>query len=108
MKVVRPEGIGTPLYVLPDSGRTPLAGPFMTAVAARLWIVEHIESGLAPAKAEVWRQVAARLPAPTDIGLELGLIAMVARGMTLEQLQRYIPRHFERRDPRALASGEAA
>lgn len=44
MKVIRPDGMATPVYVLPDTGRTPLAGPFDSVVAARLWIVEKVAS----------------------------------------------------------------
>ncbi len=108
MKVIRPAGIGTPLFVLPDTGRQPLAGPFDTAFAARLWIVQHIEAGLAPAKLAVWREVSAKLPAPTDLGLELGLIGFVARGMSLDAIAKYIPRTWRAADRRMLAAGDVA
>lgn len=110
MKVQRP-WFGEPLFVLPDEGRTPLAGPFTTPAAARLWIVEKIEASLKGEKAETWAKLAARLPAPGDMGLELALIGFVAKGIAFEQLLKYVPRGPDRRhaaDRRMLASGEAA
>jgi len=104
MKVARSGGL---IYVLPDEGKTPLAGPFATTTAGRLWIVEQVEAKLAPAKRETWRRVAERLPPPSDMGLELGLIGFVARGMTWEQIQKYIPRRPVV-DSKTLASGERA
>ena len=92
MKVVRPAGVGKPLYVLPDVGRQPLAGPFESAVAARVWIVQHVEAGLSPAKLAVWGTVSERLPPPSDMGLELALIALVAKGRTLQHVAAYLPR----------------
>ena len=108
MKVARPAGIGQPLFVLPDLGHTPLAGPFTTVVAARLWIVEKVEASLKGAKADLWRETVVRLPAPTDMGLELAVVGFVAHGMGEAQLAKYVPRTFSRRDGRALAAGEAA
>lgn len=104
MKVVRPQGVGKPLYVLPDVGRTPLAGPFETPFSARLWIVQHVEAGLPPAKLEVWRSVSVRLPAATDLGLELALISLGGRGKTLAQVEKYLPR--VRVDRKMVAAGE--
>lgn len=97
MKVVRPAGIGTPVFVFPDKGRTPLAGPFATAVAARLWIVGKVEASLTGDKAETWRRVAERLPPPSDMGLELALIGFVAHGIPFERLQKYLPNPAPRR-----------
>jgi hypothetical protein len=109
MKVIRPEGIGQPVYVLPDTGRTPLAGPFATKEAARLWIVEKVEAGLPEAKRETWRRVSERLPGPTDMGMELGLIGFVAHGMTWEHIQKYLPHTYRpAADRKMLAAGEAA
>lgn len=105
MKVVRPDGIGQPLFVLPDDGRVPLAGPFPTAMAARVWVIEKVEAGLSPAKLEVWRQVSLRLPSPTDMGLELALVALVARGRTVPLLTKYLlPPRVDRK---MLAAGGA-
>lgn len=97
-----------PIHVFPvEGGRRPIAGPFKHNRAARLWVVEHLEGLLKPAALDVWRQVAALLPPPSDFGLELGLIDMCRRGRTLEQIVRYIPKPDRRAvDRRALAAGD--
>ena len=106
MKLIRAQGVGTPLYVTPDEGRNPIAGPFLTAAAARLWIVQDIEAHLSPEQMDVWREISAALPQASDFGLEVGLITMVQRGRTLAQLKKYVP--HSTRDRRMLAAGDVA
>lgn len=109
MKVARTGGIYGPIFVLPDGGGAPLAGPFATTYAAKFWIVEQVEAGLSDVKRAIWAEVSRRLGTLTaDLGLELFLVEQVARGKTLAQVTKYLPHRFERRDPKALASGEAA
>lgn len=95
-------GFDGPIHVFPDDkfGK-PLAGPFASGPAARLWIVEQVEKRLSPAKLAVWQQIAALLPAPTDCGLELALIGLVAHGTPFEQLTKYVPTPQPPRDRRA-------
>lgn len=93
MKVQTTGGFGGAVHVFPDEPfAKPIAGPFASGPAARCWVVEKVEAGLSPAKREVWRRVVEQLPAPTDFGLELALIGLVAHGLPLEQLAKYIPR----------------
>lgn len=109
MIVIRPEGIGTPIFVLPDVGRRPIAGPFTTAYAARLWILEQREAGLSEERRALWAELSAAIGGVThDLGLELFLVEQVAQGRTFAQLAKCLPRRPERRDPKALAAGEAA
>lgn len=120
MKVQSVGGFTGPIHVFPDDqfGK-PLAGPFASGSAARLWIVEQVEKRLSPAKLAIWRQVAALLPPPTDCGLELAIIGLVAHGTPFEKLTKYVPsplpergpdrRQTDRRDApdhRLLAAGE--
>jgi len=92
VKVSTIGGFGGPIHVFGDEPfAKPLAGPFASGPAARLWIVEHVEKGLSPAKLAIWRQVSEQLPTPTDVGLELALIGLVAHGLPLEKLAKYIP-----------------
>lgn len=109
MKVVRPAGIGGPIFVLPDVGRAALAGPFTTGAAARLWIIEQVERGFSEERRVIWGTLVAKLGGVShDLGLELFLVGQIARGKSLQELLRYIARPVERRDPKALAAGEAA
>lgn len=109
MRVVCPAGIGTPIFVVPDSGRQPIAGPFTTGYAARLWILEKLEASLSESHRAVWAALSERMGGVThDLGVELFLVEQVARGRTAEQLAKYLPRRFDRRDAKALAAGEAA
>lgn len=115
MKVQRIGGWGGPIHVFPDEPfAKPVAGPFATEAAGRLWILETLEASLKPDKLETWRKVAEQLPAPTDFGLELALIGFILHGVPYENLLRYIPKplhprgadrrqHFDRRE---LAAGE--
>ena len=107
-------------YVFPDaerptySTRFAMAGPFETALAARMWILQTLEEKLAPAHAEVWKQFMVALGRPThDLGLELYVIQRAAVGDAFEKLKKYLPaprRSGDRRvvDRRLAASGEAA
>jgi len=103
VKVATVGGFGGPIHVFGDeSFAKPVAGPFASGAAARLWIVEQIEHKLAPEKLAVWREVAAQLPPLTDCGIELALIGLVARGFTAAQLAKYIPRDLRQGERRAL------
>lgn len=97
------------IHVFPATGGSkPIAGPFATTEAARIWVVQFLEGKLTPEQLDVWRQVAAQLPAPSDFGVELGLIEACARGWPFAQLEKYIPRPERRRvvDRRMIAAGE--
>lgn len=109
--------IKTGCYVFPDLGspthspRHAVAGPFETAYAARLWILQHLESELSAPQRDVWVKMAARIGGIThDLGLELFLLEHIAKGKSYEQLCRYVPaRGADRRqqvDRRVAASGE--
>jgi hypothetical protein len=98
-------GFDGPIHVFPDDkfGK-PLAGPFASGPAARLWIVEHVEKRLSAPKLAVWQQVAALLPPLTDCGLELALIGLVAHGTAFEQMTKYIPSPQRGPDRRAATT----
>ena len=92
MKVQTVGGFDGPIHVFGDDAfAKPLAGPFASGLTARLWIVEHIEKGLSAAQLAIWSEVAAQLPVPTDGGLELALIGLVAHGLPREKLAKYVP-----------------
>lgn len=92
MKVQTVGGFGGPIHVFGDEAfAKALAGPFASGLTARLWIVEHIEKGLSAAKLAIWSEVAAQLPVPTDGGLELALIGLIAHGLPIDRLRKYIP-----------------
>lgn len=99
-----------PLHVFPvEGGRTPMAGPFESVPAARLWVVQHLEGLLTPEQLDVWRQAAQLLPPPSDFGHELGLLYLVRKNLTFAQIEKYIPKPERRQaDRRALAAGERA
>lgn len=99
---------GGATHVFNADGIGVIAGPFPSNVAARWWIVEHIEGTLTPAQRETWTRLMDGHHASHDAGLELGVIDMVRHDKPLEQLWKYLPRRFERRDARALAAGDAA
>jgi len=106
VKVQRIGGWGGAIHVFPDEPfAKALAGPFGSESAAQGWVVERIEHGLSPTKLEIWRTVAARLSGPTDYGLELALIGLVAHGLSLERLAKYLPTHRVR-DHRMAAAGD--
>lgn len=76
----------------------------------RLALVQQWESELPEDKKALWATVAARLPAPSDFGLELFHLGKIRAGATLEELQIFIPRRVEQRrrvaDRRMAAAGE--
>lgn len=65
------------------------------------------ESRLTPAQLEVWRQVVARV-GPDDVGLLNGLMIMVQRDRTFEQIAPFLPgaRRTHGRDYRTAAAGD--
>ena len=113
---VRQPDITAGLYVFADmdrpthSARHALAGPFDTAVAARLWVVQRLEAELTESQRETWGKLAQRIGGLTaDLGLELFLLEWIAKGKSFERLCRYVPqRGPDRRqvDRRAAAAGD--
>ena len=70
----------------------------------RMALAQQWESELSEPQRELWGKIAARLPAPSDFGLELFHLGKIRNGATLEQLQIFIPR--ERHDRRAAAAND--
>ena len=84
--------------------------------AHRLALLQEGESKLSPKHLEVWRQIMELLPKDSPLvgdrggwGLEMFLMKHIARGATLEDLRRYVPKIAPRYvDRRLAASGERA
>lgn len=78
--------------------------------AHRSALAEKWEAELSESKKALWAQIAQRLPAPSDFGLELYFLGKIAKGATLEELQHFIPRNGDRRqlDRRMAAAGDEA
>lgn len=103
-------------YVFRDSEspthavRHAVAGPFDSALAARLWVLQHLEAALTEPQRETWAKLAQRIGGLThDLGVELFLLEWVAKGKSFERLVRYVPRGVRRPvDHRMAAAGDAA
>ena len=103
------------LYVFADmdrpthSVRHALAGPFASAVEARLWVLQRLEAELSESHRETWGKLTRRLAGVThDLGVELFLLEWVAKGKSYEKLCKYAPKIPPRHsvDRRAAAAND--